>query len=518
MAITINTPLTAPNNLQAVVTNSGGSLAIGTYSFFVFDRGNSGNYTTNPMWTSPAVYLTGIVVSVANSKIDLSWNSTDVRKTYSMIFWKKDSDGYNAHSQTGIAGSSITFTNYSTQIVSYLPSIENATKTPHNFSSTRGIGNIKISGAAGNITIANIAAALVGQNDYYYDGYSSLWMLWSIDSTTATSGTLDLTGYTLWSYGGIFNGTGMSLSSTFPLTGQGLASIGVGAYCGSADYFYPGKASLAFCQLITNVQGLTGFNVYGGARPKWTNAGSLTNGFMNGQWTEGGYYNSAINCWIGGEFIYYGDDAVNEIKGLQLWGGFRTDYGYKNWIIRDLISIAAAGYNFRYGVDNYQNTTNPTPVQKFINCVFKDSSGNQLANNIPLVYWIMNNPDSMNPLPLTYSFNLKIINKFGVGINNANVKILYNGTVVNTGNSNSNGIVAEQLITYATITHKVGSGKGMGANYTTTVLYNSFTIIISANGYETYKKTFSISSAINWIIKLRHSISSGDDNKGDEFG
>lgn len=509
MAITINTPLSAPTGLAAIVTASGGSLGVGSYSFFVFDRGNSGDYgTATPMWTSPAIYLLNIAVTVANSKIDLSWTSTDSRKASSIIFWKKDSDTYLASSRIGITANSLSLTNYSTQRTNYIPTIEKATKTPHNFTSNSGVGNIVLSGAVGTITIATIAAALAGQSNYYYDGYSQLWMLWSLDSRTATSGRLNLTNSILWSYGGIFNGANFELYSTVPSTGMPLAGLGVGAYSGSANYFYLGKTSLAFCQLVTFETGLTGDQVFGGARPIWTSDGRLENGLMNGNWTAQQFYNNTKNTWVlGGELIYE-VNSLSTMSGMSIWAGLRIDYGSRSYVIRDLISRITSFYNFRYGVDNLQNTTVPTPKQQLIDCDWGSFSNGKYADNIPVVWWIMTGADSMNPLPLMYSCNIKVVDSNGNPVAGAilNVILTADGSLKNTGVSDGSGNVPEQLIAYATIKHKVGSGQGYGLSYTDVVLYNPFNIEIIANGYESYfAKSITISSKLNQTITLKPS-------------
>ncbi len=506
MAITINTPLTAPTALNAIVSPSGGSLAIGNYSFFVFDRGNTGDYGTGtPIWTSPAIYLINIAVTVVNSKIDLSWTSNDVRKASSMIFWKKDSDTYLATSRTGVLTNTISLINYTTQRVNYIPTIEKATKTPHNFTTNGGVGNIVLSGAVGIITISTLAAALAGQSNYYYDGYSQLWMLWSLDSRTATSGRLNLTNSTLWSYGGIFNGASFELYSTVPAFGMPLASLGVGAYSGSASFFYLGKTDLKFCQLVTFESGLTGDQVYGGARPIWTSDGKLENGLMNGNWTAQQFYNNTKNTWVlGGELIYE-VSSLNTMSGMSIWSGLRIDMGYKNYVIRDLISRITSSYNFRYGVDNYQNTTIPTPKQQLIDCDWGNFATGKYADNIPICWWIMSGPDTMNPLPLMYSCNVKVVDTNGNPIAGAilTIKLVADGTLKNSGVSDINGIIPEQLITYATVKHKVGSGQGMGLAYTDLVLYNPFMIEITAPGYETYSvKSIAINSKINQSITL----------------
>jgi len=106
--------------------------------------------------------------------------------------------------------------------------------------------------------------------------------------------------------------------------------------------------------------------------------------------------------------------------------------------------------------------------------------------------WEPANPSTKHVIR-QYEFDLKVMDKAGVNINGATVKIWDkdNNLVVNT--TTAGGVISMQTLNYGYYSDAGGS---------TPVMQTPHTIEISKAGYETYKTAFMVDVKINWRIRL----------------
>ncbi|OQX71334.1 hypothetical protein B6D52_01755, partial [Candidatus Parcubacteria bacterium 4484_255] len=104
-----------------------------------------------------------------------------------------------------------------------------------------------------------------------------------------------------------------------------------------------------------------------------------------------------------------------------------------------------------------------------------------------------------------YTFNLKIVDKEGIPISGAKVKIWdKNDNIVVDTTTDSNGRIAEQTITYKEYAKDVIACEGMGnCSYSIITTYSPHKIRISHQDYPSREFEFTLDKKIDWTIALK---------------
>jgi len=215
--ITINTPPATPVLDRVTVNPGGGTIAPGNYRFLLF--------TSNTGYGQPPIYRSApsniIDVSIlTNSSVTFEYTRNYPSSIYSFIMFSKNNEVWKEVVYYGTTNASTyTATSVVTSLWSQTPlAMDYYNNKIFGLSNTRGCSQISVSGS-GDFTIADINNALLDSSlvqgeDYIYGGKNSLIGNYSIDARNYGSGTLDITGSTIYLAGGFINYPGYLTIST----------------------------------------------------------------------------------------------------------------------------------------------------------------------------------------------------------------------------------------------------------------------------------------------------------------
>jgi len=485
MAVTYYAPLAKPtiNSLTAIA----GTIPAGTYDVRIVSRGQSGDLRSVPLWCSPASDAVQIVLA-ATGGIQIALTAPDANHNNTLVYIKLSSATYyslfNAN-YVGYAGTSIDLTSY-TAIFYMLYLTEDCPEMPYGLSKVLGSGKLTISGAAGNLTIANLAAAMVaaGETNFLYSSLSLFACVCPIE-VTASSGTLSFTEKTLSPFYGYFGNANFSLTCA----GGGSTINGkltIAAYMeGGCTFARLSKCDIKYAELG---QGCGATGRIGGFILTLTADSLLT--FCHIHLLRSSYLSTNyVTCTFFGESII----ASGNITDQNLFGIVFFSYNWSEYTIAGGISDGSGNYDFIMNNNNvYSNTAKLVRNRTFLN----------RSLNLPVCYW-SNNGNLQNDLLIQRSFDLIAYDAVTQAVlSGVTVTITRSDAVVVTLTTDVNGAVTQTWLTHARFNKLAGSGAGYGDAYTDKTIY-SYTMTLAKTGYQSETIPLTITDKIVLSVGLK---------------
>ena len=503
--ITVYKPPAPVTNLQA--TNISGTMPAGNYLIRLVVFGNmspsSSRYASQHR-SSPSNLVNITLASTGGIK--LNWtNSTDGYAKTMLIFIMKDNDRWKFNVQApegynGVTGEEYNLTefyasNYGTPIWGVDTNTPDP-PVPYGLDSWQGMGIVKVTGDAGSLTFAHIVSAIETAyggtlpNSTYYNDFYTFAGFWSIDTYSATSGSLTVSAWDLWLMA-LYNGNNFQIKSTSNPAYR--TAMAFPMYAGSSTCVYFGNTNL---NQVTIHQGATGMdaNYWGTVQSSNNIYTFIKNSIVSFSYPKfysaSGFEGSIFYCGEG-LFFYCGNEASPIIELTFAYGTIRYQGGYcgaNNLTFRD-ITIAGS---HAYDMNSRKNTGYASGVQ------FIDSTFSARSDNIPIVYWFYQTYPHY-PVLAGNSFNMLITDEDGTIVDGANVTLTNEDGTVFSVLTSSNGNITEQIVYHHHI-NRTTPDNGYSNDIDNKNPYN---LTITKTNYETYTVTnFNISDKVDMVVGL----------------
>lgn len=499
MAVTYNLPLTPPIiNSYSIIP---GNLPAGNWKFFIFSRGYSATIFDSPMWHSPWVEVNITLSSPGGVRFDCS--ATDSNHQVYAVFGQLGTGRNQFYRPANSSGFLTDIFDIDNNSLWYNSTafIQKAVNMPFGLRKDEGIGRILIDGANGNITPNTIISALdaAGETNYFYDGSSTLKMLASIDSRTAKSGVLNLSYWTLWTYGGMFNNrSGLNLyckHTTINPTKK--TALHFPASMGAARYFYAGLCDLNDMEISIDATNLTAGtnNVWGNQQFVLDNNSKITNSFIISTYPSLRTIDSFSNCKIFCTEFLCTTNISNIINPLELIEcGRIRNINNSNFISRGWKIYSSAIIDLRI------SATTPIRTRRYIDSEWYGS--NTIDGYPPVLFAVYTGEQRHGKVYFASSFNCKVQDEEGNSIEGVNVKIENIASSQSfEGQTDSDGKNLEQIFDFLEIEHDYNFSGGSSNNIRT--WYKDFNLTISKDGYESYTAIVDMSKKIDLNITLK---------------
>lgn len=510
--ISIIPPPHQPENLTA--ENITGNLGADTYKFRVIHGGNMSTSRSGAQLWSPSSNEVTININ-STQAVHLHWdNSTDPWVSHTWLFVKKDSEDIwrmiLANGYSPYLNNDYNFTTWSGKISAYNPQIwmkdgnSPDPSVPNNISTTDGVGMISVSGDAGSLSFIYVILAL--QNYYggdlpnttYWDGKYYFTGAWSLDTHLATSGTMDLSAWKLWMYGGIENGANFQLKAGYN-TNQPTV-IEIPPYAGSSNYLHFGKASLNNTIIGTGAQGLDA-NYFSSLQLATTDDTKIWNSVVTATYPSLAYLETYKNSKLimSQLLVNYAWGKEQPFEDLNVLQGIvRIAYSYTNdTYFRRLVhqQICTASYHIEMRF----------PYASSVYSTYLVDSEFPQCSDLPIVYW---RPSvASKPLYIGYSFNLKTVYENGTSIPSANVTLIdKNGDTTFTKLTDSNGEIEEQFVFPRAMNRST-----LTVGYTDQVIgYAPYNLSIITTNFADYElNNLNFTEKVDWTIALSETSGTG---------
>jgi sporulation protein YlmC with PRC-barrel domain len=417
----------------------------------------------------------------------------------------RDGDG-SGIDYTGETGEKFNFTKYDTYPY-YADAWQNDTDgsgTPNPQAPVdvwNGSGVIKLKGDVGSITFKELIYAVnktyngTFPNNFKWDYFTNLWTTWGFNFDDATTGELDLTGWTIWTYSGFYN---TDNSNTFKVIARTTNTQPTILYfpqqSGSGSRNYLGNFHLNNTIISGGYNGMDTTNAFGNTQLKPYADTVIKDSKIMVKYPSMDYVSNFENTkfYIGQLMVRFEglDDIANGLEIVE--GSLRY---YASYHPDDV---------YFYKFISWENNRNIYYYNSYIDSeysfYFIDSEFPETENNLPNVYYF-DYGYSYAPIYIGNSFNLKITNKLGNPLENATLNLTDRFGREYLNYTDENGTINNLWVWRHTIDKSVGSGTGsVGTNNITNL--NPFTIEISKEGYETYEGKMNITNPQDWTISL----------------
>lgn len=368
-----------------------------------------------------------------------------------------------------------------------------------------GQGMIEINGAAGDITPSDLISALktsyggsLPANAYYND-FKTFWGCWSIKSTGATSGSLNLYAWELWMFGGIENSDDFNIFCSSNRIQQTI--LYSPAQQGSCCYYSFGKCDLNCASFGGGTYGMDS-TYYGHVQMCTTSLSKFTDSIISGSFPSIYYHDTFDNCnFICNQMILRNPTITAPVLKTTLLGSgcVRFSYSEGNNMVQLLNWQIDRG---SYQVDLRSDRSGYTSaILKFIDPYFPNTKSGY--DYIPVIYWRCYGREP-NPVEIQSEVDIKVIDHKNNSIAGATVVLKNKAGVemINT-TTDANGVISKAYVTHHTVSHIIGSGDGyVGTNQIND--YNPFTLTIKKKGYVTLETDFTLNKKTDEIITLKH--------------
>lgn len=509
-------PLDSPINVM--LTNTSGTIPAGNYSIVLVHMGNVTGYTSTPMLCSPPTNPINITLWETGGII-VNWtNSTNPWALGSNIYIRNISNnnsgmpalnnpwqlaiptGYGKRFGEGYIIRNWTVSSYASQPWMNDSSTPNPSM-PFGLNTTGGVGLVYLTGTSGTYYLSDIVRDINNSyggtlpNTIVWDGFDRFYGTWTIAiQNSTTSGVFDISGATIWLWGGYYNpGYPLQLrasANTYnPTIWQSPPTQG------SAIFTYWGNASLNNTIIGSGTKGMD--TDYMGSMQEmpysntdiWNSIIMISYPRLIYQRT---YWNSKLYAGDVLGYYYGGKDRPIEdltiMTGSYRWG---ESFGNNDTYLKRFtsqVSCSSQQINMRFlGVG----------INKALYLI--DYNLPNCAGIFPYVYWYTTTY-SPTGLYLGNSVNVKVIDINGMPIEDANVTMIYNnGEILFTQLTNSSGQIPEQ---YAI--HHVMNRTGLTNGYTNNITeFTPFNFTIIKSGYNDYLlNNLNFSKKQDWIISL----------------
>lgn len=502
--ITVYKPNDPVTNLQA--TNISGTMPAGNYQIRIVVLGTMSPSTQrySSQQRSPPSNLVNITLD-APGGISLNWtNATDGYSKRMYIYVMKDDSTWRVNTQapegvSGVTGEEYNLTEWITSPYGTpIWGVDSNTPdppVPYGLDSWQGIGLVKVTGDAGSLYFVHIVSAIKTAyggtlpNSTYYNDFYTFAGFWSIDTYSATSGSLTISAWDLWLMAW-YNGNNFQIKSTKSSTYK--TAMAFPMYAGSSTFIYFGNADL---NQVTIHQGATGMDsTYWGSMQSTNNAytflkGSIVSYAYPKVYSATGFQNSLIYC--GEVLIFYCGNEASPIIDTSIMSGsiryYKTYCGVNNLTFRNLYTSGT----YSFDINSRQNTASASRM-KVIDSIFEGRS-----DNIPTIYWY--NYGYNSPILVGNSFNVLVTDENGDEITGANVTLTNEDGTIFSVLTSSDGNITEQFAYHHHI-NRTASGNGYSDDIQDKNPYN---LTVTKTNYEDYVVTnFNISDKIDWVVTL----------------
>lgn len=505
MALTWTAPLATPTGLAASVSAGGSLPASTTYYIRVIARvieARLSNVGADQRISSPCAEVS-VTTDATNKTLNISWNAVAGASYYDVHItkngsatnrWKttkvgRISDGSEAHATTNLTSLSFTAETRMFKNDNHPFVVDTTLSIIGNLDRELGTGKLDITGVCGNITEADLVAAIPSTHCFYDGG--QLVILGDIIVAGGATGNLTFSnGLTICPlYGNFYNaGTGFYViartcnialarwSVRLPLKNWTIKNT---TFRGSAytpvpytTYVWGGDNYVLLDDGTTDEGG----NLFLGVIVQCDDPDGTYQDF------------NVVGALIGNSTNSY---RMTILRATCTYFWIRIS-NYKTsdaFIVRDC-TMNNNGYQIRV----YYAWTDPFPIYDptFIYTGITD-------NNRPKVWWSYSDGYS-NQIDIFRSFNISLIDEKNITIQNAEIKLVdKNGNIIFTETTDSNGQITSQDVKVTEITKTSGGGV-YDSDYND---LSPFTLEIRKSGFKTYISKFTLSKAFDEIITLQ---------------